>query len=63
MTDICLCCGEGCEMRNDCYRYRCKRDAYNYWMSPPFTSDGCSQFIELHSGMKLRSIEECEKDV
>lgn len=49
MSDITMCTGEGCPLKNKCYRYTAHADPYwqSYFMTPPYKNgELCAQFWE-----------------
>lgn len=42
MADITMCSGEGCEMKEKCYRFKASPNPYmqSYFASPPINEDG-----------------------
>jgi len=55
MADITACHGTGCSLKENCYRYTCKKDEYlqSYFATPPLKEDGtCDHFWQLEKVKK-----------
>jgi hypothetical protein len=53
MPDICMCAGDSCPKKRECYRYRAVPTPrrQSYFMSPPVKADGsCEHFLSLRKG-------------
>lgn len=46
MPDICMCRGESCPLKGDCYRYTATPSEYrqSYFTEIPYEKDGCDYF-------------------
>jgi hypothetical protein len=45
MPDITMCMGTNCPYKEGCYRFTAKPGDYqSYFMTPPFTKDGCEMY-------------------
>lgn len=46
MADITMCKGNGCPIREQCFRFTAKVNPYgqSYFGSPPFVDDNCDYF-------------------
>ncbi len=54
--DICMCCGEGCPLKHECYRYTSTPDlGQAYFMTPPIEDDKC-EYLMSTKKVKLRKI-------
>lgn len=51
MPDITMCKGEGCELREFCYRFKAEPSKYrqSYFMNPPIDNDVCNHFWDMRS--------------
>jgi hypothetical protein len=48
MPDITLCTGEGCPLKDECYRYKAKpSERQSYFERPPYKGDKCDYFSKL----------------
>lgn len=49
MPDIAMCTGDGCPMKETCYRFKAEPDPlWQSWMFPPLKPDGsCDQYTKL----------------
>lgn len=48
MPDITLCTGEGCPLKDECYRYKAKpSERQSYFDRPPNKGDKCEYFSKL----------------
>lgn len=53
MVDITKCSGEGCHLRERCFRYMAKSDAYHpSYMAPPIKEGACDSFIEIDADIQ-----------
>lgn len=50
MTDISMCLGGDCTLKNDCYRYRAIPNEYRQSMfrKPPYKDGGCDKFWDIN---------------
>ena len=48
-ADICKCSGDGCKLKQECYRFRCKADRQqSYFMVAPIKDDGtCDHYMSI----------------
>lgn len=54
MPDICMCSGEGCPLKDKCYRSQAKPFvAQSYFLKPPFDGKECKYFWPLE-GNEIR---------
>lgn len=46
MTDITMCSGEGCEIKEKCYRFTAPKDRHmqSYFVTPPHDGDSCQHY-------------------
>lgn len=53
MSDITMCNGEGCPMKNDCYRFRAEPSEFrqSYFGAPPIKDGRCSFFWRVTPGL------------
>jgi hypothetical protein len=50
MPDITMCSGEGCPLKDSCYRYTAVEDEYqSYFIDPPFEDAECDHYWEDRS--------------
>lgn len=57
MSDIVKCEGEGCPIREKCYRFMAIDDDYQaYLIKTPFKYDFCGKFISYEDEMDLTKI-------
>jgi hypothetical protein len=57
MSDITMCSGLGCEMKNDCYRFTAERSHWQYWFSVvPIKDAKCEMFWDNKSKDKKNVI-------
>ena len=63
MPDISMCSGEGCPMREQCYRYTAKPSEWqSYFGRPPIKEDGtCDYFARDDRSRQTSALEEREK--
>lgn|GEM_PF-1583820 len=49
MVDLDKCSGEGCPLKENCYRYLAPSSFIRqaYFMKPPFEGDSCNQFMTV----------------
>lgn len=53
MSDITMCTGEGCPMKDDCYRFKAKpSDLQSYFETPPFSLGRCEYRMEIWAKAK-----------
>ena len=49
MADIGKCSGDGCPVKEDCWRYLApSSDWQSYFAPPPFTEEGCDYFWDVN---------------
>jgi len=60
MPDITMCKGEGCELREGCYRCKAKPGpfAQSYFIAPPIDDGECEYFDPVRVGDNLHGSEE-----
>ena len=48
MADITMCSGVGCELKEDCYRFKATKCEFmqTYFTNPPIENNECSYFWE-----------------
>lgn len=47
MADISAFCGKNCEVKNDCYRFRCIKEEYQTYIHPP-EEKPCPEFWPIN---------------
>ena len=47
MTDITMCTGGYCPLKEKCYRYKANPDEYQWYIDPPYADGKCEEFWEL----------------
>lgn len=49
MPDISMCMGEGCPMKEECYRYKARPSEYSqsYFMEVPYKDESCEYFMKF----------------
>lgn len=58
MTDITMCSGEGCDLKNECYRHTAKSGTWQSWfMEVPIKDGKCDMFWDN----KLKDIKDQKK--
>lgn len=45
MPDITMCTGEGCKLKETCYRYKAKPDQYQYYFTKPPVKNGNCEYL------------------
>lgn len=64
MPDICMCTGEDCQVKNDCYRYRATPShMQTYFFSPPTKGGYCEYFWLIDKDCRVRSKDEIDEKV
>jgi len=49
MPDIACCKGDGCPIKEDCWRYMAPTDRFqSYLATPPYTEEGCEYFWDMN---------------
>lgn len=63
MPDYCMCRGGGCNLRNECFRFRAKpsKGRQSYFLDVPNTGDECEYFMTI-GGWPDRMLMELEPD-
>jgi len=61
MSDISMCSGKGCELKEKCYRYTAQKSKYmqSYFTIPPIKGDEC----DMYWGEKSQSVFNLLKDI
>ena len=54
--DMCMCPGDGCPLKNECYRYRAKKAHYDqlYFRDVPNDGRKCEYFIRFREESKVK---------
>jgi hypothetical protein len=62
MSDISMCAGEGCNLKQYCYRYRAIPKPVNTYFKPYLTSpDHCGYFLPI-VGQHVQDLDKCPKE-
>ena len=49
MADISMCEGEGCDVKNTCYRFTAKPSEYQSYFAPtPVENEGCEYYWNIN---------------
>lgn len=55
MADIAMCKGDGCILKESCYRYTAKPSLYqSYFINPPLKNGGCDHYWEIKYDKKRK---------
>ena len=58
MPDISLCSGEGCPMKDTCYRFVAKPGEWqSYFTAPPIKDGACDKYVEAWSKSQVRRLD------
>lgn len=66
MVDICMCSGEGCPLKESCYRYKAKPSEYlqSYFGDIPydFDKENCEYYWNCESSKDVRKLNNDHRD-
>lgn len=56
MPDITMCKGDGCELKNKCYRFKAKPESHwqSFFITPPIRNGNCPDFWPIEPTKKIK---------